>query len=122
MEAIHLGIHLVIVDLNPPTKRDPQGIHDAISTQMGDNSYEARSDKPLTLVSYVAMPIGKAYVKPVAVGEALLPMALFLDEGNFAYVPLEETYAAAHRGVPRRWKSVLEVSAGKGGGSSEKLG
>ena len=110
-EAIRQGIHLLIVDLHPPTNRDPQGIHGAIADLMGDHSYQAPANKPLTLVAYVAMPIGTAYVEPVAVGDELPPMPLFLDEGHYINVPLEETYAAAYRGFPRRWKPVLEGTA-----------
>ncbi len=107
-EAIRQGIHLLIIDLQPKTTRDPQGIHGAISEFMGDPCYEAPADKQLTLVSYVAMPIGTAYVEPVAVGDTLPEMPLFLDEGHYINVPLEETYTAAFAGVPRRWRAELE--------------
>jgi hypothetical protein len=111
-EAIRIGIHLLVIDLHPPTSRDPQGIHGAIAGQMGDRTYHRPLDKPLTLASYAAMPVGRAYVEPVAVGDALPPMPLFLDEGHYVNVPLEETYAAAYRGVPRRWKAELEGRIG----------
>jgi Protein of unknown function (DUF4058) len=109
-EAIRQGVHLLVIDVHPPTGRDPQGIHGALSAQMGDHSYEAPADKPLTLVSYVAMPFGTAYVEPVAVGDVLIPMPLFLDEGHYVNVPLEETYMTAFNGVPRRWKPAIEKS------------
>jgi hypothetical protein len=51
------------------------------------------------------------YVEPTAVGRELLEMPLFLEPEIYVNVPLEATYQAAHRGVPRRWKAVLE-SAG----------
>ncbi len=107
-EAVRLGIHLLVIDLHPPTSRDPQGIHGAISELMGDLSYEAPPDKPLTLVSYVAMPIGTAYVEPFAIGDSLPPMPLFLDEGNYVNVPLEETYMSTFRRLTWRWKPTLE--------------
>ena len=109
-EAIRQGIHLLVIDLQPPTSRDPQGIHGLISAQMGDHNYEAPVDKPLTLVSYVAMPIGTAYVEPVAVADSMPPMPLFLDEGHYINVPLEETYTAAYHDFPRRWKRELEAT------------
>jgi len=107
-EIIRLGIHLLVVDLHPTTSRDPQGIHGAIAEMLGDAEYLAPADKPLTLASYVAMPIGHAYVEPVAVGDALPAMPLFLDEGHYVDIPLEETYAQAFTAFPRRWKDVLE--------------
>jgi hypothetical protein len=109
-EAIRIGIHQIVIDLHPPTSRDPQGIHGAILSQMGDRTYEAPPDKPLTLVSYVAMPIGTAYVEPIAVGDVMPPMPLFLDEGHYVNVPLEETYMGAFKGVPRWLKPALDAS------------
>jgi hypothetical protein len=42
------------------------------------------------------------------VGKTLIDMALFLTPERYVNVPLEETYLAAFRGVPRKWKAVLE--------------
>ena len=109
-EAVRIGIHQLVIDLHSPTSRDPHGIHGAIAAQMGDRTYEPPADKPLTLASYVAMPIGTAYVEPVAVGDVMPPMPLFLDEGHYVNVPLEETYMAAFKGVPWRYKPMLEES------------
>jgi hypothetical protein len=44
----------------------------------------------------------------VAVGDALPPMPLFLDQDPYVTVPLEPTYEAAYRGVPEVWRDVLE--------------
>ena len=49
----------------------------------------------------------KAYVEPFAVGDTLMAMPLFLTASTYVSVPLEETYQAAYRGVPRRWREVL---------------
>jgi hypothetical protein len=35
-------------------------------------------------------------------------MPLFLDDAHYVEAPLEATYQAAWRGVPQRWKAVLE--------------
>ena len=66
-------------------------------------------DKPLTLAAYSAGLLKKAYVTPIAVGEALPDMPLFLTDADYLPVPLKTTYAAAWRGVAKRWRSVLEV-------------
>src|SRR5437868_10717366 len=47
--ALEGGYHLLVIDLHPPTRRDPQGIHGAIWSALGDTSYSAPADKPLTL-------------------------------------------------------------------------
>jgi len=104
-------IHLLIVDLFPPSKRDPHGIHAAIWQELvDDNAAEFRppADKPLTLVAYESSLVITAHVEPVAVGDVLPPMPLILEPGGAVYVPLEPTYQAAWRAVPRRWQRVLE--------------
>ena len=64
--------------------------------------------EPLTLAAYSAGRSSSAYVEPTAVGLELAEMPLFLESEMYVNVPLEETYQAAYRGVPRRWKQVLE--------------
>src|SRR5438105_1572671 len=59
------GIHLLIVDLFPPSVRDPQGIHKAIWDEIQDESFELPPDKPLTLAAYVADVPKVAYVELV---------------------------------------------------------
>jgi hypothetical protein len=109
MDAIERGYHFLTIDLFPPGRRDPQGIHGAIWAELGDDSYRAPSDKPLTLASYAAEPEITAYVEPCAIGDTLVSMPLFLTPSLYVPVPLEETYAAAFEGLPRRWQSVLEA-------------
>ncbi|HJT35541.1 MAG TPA: DUF4058 family protein [Pirellulales bacterium] len=102
------GRHLLVIDLFPPSSRDPQGAHGAIWTELGDESYKSPTGKPLTLAAYAAGDVLRAYVQPLAVGDALQAMPLFLISGTYITVPLEETYQAAYRSVPQRWRSVLD--------------
>lgn len=102
------GRHLLIVDFFPPGPRDPQGVHGAIWTELGDDSYQMRVGKPLTLAAYAAGDVPRAYIQPLAVGDALRPMPLFLTAATYITVPLEETYQAAYRSVPQRWRTVLD--------------
>ena len=106
--AINEGLHLLIVDLFPPSPRDPDGIHDVIWRALGGKPFVPPSGKPLTEVSYATGPTINAYIEPLAVGDLLTPMPLFLTHDHYVAVPLEETYQAAYRGVPRRWREVLE--------------
>jgi hypothetical protein len=108
VEALYRGYHLTVVDLFPPAPRDPNGIHGAIWAELSDDEFRLPSETPLTLASYSAGVRKKAYVEPTAVGTALIDMPIFLDEETYVDVPLEATYQAAYRGVPRRWKQVLE--------------
>jgi len=108
IEALLRGYHLLIVDLFPPTPRDPQGIHGAIWAELGTVPFTLPPDEPLTLAAYSAGPVKRAYIETTAVGRELIEMPLFLEPEIYINVPLEETYAAAYRGVPQRWKRVLE--------------
>jgi hypothetical protein len=105
---IDQGIHLLLIDLFPPTPRDPQGIHKLI---WGDAAPVPPAGQLLTLAAYHAVLPRQAYVEPTAVGSMLIDMPLLLDEGHYVPVPLEATYQAAWRGVPQRWKAVLEAAA-----------
>jgi len=40
----------------------------------------------------------------------LIDMPLFLKPETYVRVPLEATYRDAYRGVPRRWREVLEAA------------
>jgi hypothetical protein len=102
--------HLLLIDLNSRTVRDPDGIHAAICAEFGGKSGSSEPDKPLTLVAYDAGPPKTSYLEPVAVGDPLIDMPLFLAPGWYVSVPLEETYQGAYRGVPRRFRDLLETS------------
>lgn len=102
------GHHLLILDLHPPSPHAPHGIHGAIWTEAEGESYEAPADKPLTLAAYEAGLATATYVEPVAVGDSLPDMPLFLGPRRCVTVPLEATYEAAWRRVPRRWRDVVE--------------
>jgi hypothetical protein len=108
VELLSQDIHLLILDLIPPTRRNPNGIHGAIWEALTDEEYEAPSGKPLTLAAYEAEMGVRAFVEPVAVGEVLPEMPLFLKAGGHVPVTLESTYQAAWKAVPRRWRSVIE--------------
>lgn len=103
-------IHQLILDLHPPTPRDPRGIHGAIWDEIGPPPYDPPTDKPLTLAAYDYTGGYRAYVEPVAVGDALPDMPLFLRTEAYVDVPLEATYQEAFASVPRRWREVLEPS------------
>src|SRR5262249_14116355 len=106
--ALNHGVHLLLVDLLPPTPRDPQGIHGALMEELENANYTAPADKPLTLAAYTAGVLPRGYVEPAGVGDALPDMPLFLDQDYYVRVPLEATYQAAWLGMPRHDRRVLE--------------
>lgn len=100
-------VHLLIVDLHRPGKHDPQGIHGAIWEEIAE-AWLAPSDRPLTLVGYESAVTVRAFVQPLAIGESLIDMPLYLKPGGYVLVPLESTYARAFEALPKRWRSVVE--------------
>lgn len=106
-ELLRAGVHLLVIDLFPSSVRDPQGIHKAIWDEIEDQPFELPADKPLTLAAYSGGPCPETFVTPVAVGQELPDMPLFLTPDVYIYVPLEATYQAAWADVPSFWQDVL---------------
>jgi hypothetical protein len=102
-------IHLLILDLLPPSKHDPQGIHREIWEEVASQEYTAPADMPRTLAAYESGLGIRCYVENVAVGDTLTDMPLFLEPDRAVEVPLEATYNAAFAEVLWRWRRVLET-------------
>jgi hypothetical protein len=110
VELLRNGIHLLIVDLFPPTRRDPVGIHQVIWQELTDVPFEPRPpDKPLTVAAYDADEALTAYVEPLAVGDALPDAPLFLEPGWYVDVPLEATYQRSWEMLPRVIRDLVET-------------
>jgi hypothetical protein len=103
------GVHLLVVDLFPPSKRDPQGIHKLIWDRIKDEPYELPPVKPLTLASYSAGGVITAYVENVGVGDPLPDMPIFLTTDRYVPCPLETTYQASWAVFPKELKGPLEA-------------
>lgn len=108
VQFLDAGIHLLIVDLFPPTPRDPEGMHHAIWSRIAKDDFTLPHDEPLTVVSYSAGPIKRAYIEPAAVGRALPEMPTFLQPETYVLLPLEQTYNSAFEAVPKRWQDELK--------------
>jgi len=111
LEFIRSGVHLLVVDLFPPTKRDPFGIHRVIWDEFEDEDvlFEFPPGKDRILVSYDAGREKAAYVEPIAVGDVLPDMPLFLFEGRHIGVPLEATYQTTWNVLPRELQVIVET-------------
>ncbi len=46
VELLEAGIHLLLADLFPPGSRDPQGIHAAIWSEIGEDTFQLPADSP----------------------------------------------------------------------------
>ena len=107
LQFIRAGIHFFFADLFPPTSRDPRGLHAAIWSEMIEYDFRTPVGKPLTVASYSCGLTRQAFVEPVAVGDELPLMPLFLQADRYVPVPLEATYQSAFNALPNRWRDVL---------------
>ncbi|MCE9530971.1 MAG: DUF4058 family protein [Planctomycetes bacterium] len=111
LEFIRSGVHLLVIDLFPPTKRDPFGLHRVIWDEFEeeDDLFEFPPGKDRILASYDAGRDKAAYVEPIAVGDVLPDMPLFLFEGHYIKVPLEATYQTTWDVLPRNLQMIVET-------------
>ncbi len=108
VEFLEAGVHLLIVDLFPAGRRDPQGIHKAIWDRLHDEPFTLPPDKPLTVVAYAVGTETVAYVEPVAVGDSLPDMPVFITGDRYVPCPLEATYQTAWEQFPAALREPLE--------------
>src|SRR5206468_1169363 len=101
------GISLLVVDLFPPSPRDPQGIHKAIWDEICVEPFELPPDKPLTVVAYDASEPKTAYVEPVAIGDCLPDLPIFLVPGLYVPAPLESTYRTTWSKCPEVLREIV---------------
>ena len=114
IDFLQRGIHVLVIDLLPPTPRDPQGMHKAIWDEIEEEPFELPSDKPLTLAAYVAGDLHTgiettAYVELIGVGETLPDMPAYLDRSGYVPVPLEATYRVAWSTCPADMRELVET-------------
>jgi hypothetical protein len=107
VDFLKQGIHLLVIDLFPPTARDPEGIHQAIWDRIQDTPFELPPDKRLTLVSYLAGFEKVAYVEPIVFGDILPDMPLFLEPDRYVPARLEATYQATWDTCPAPLKETV---------------
>lgn len=103
------GIHVLIVDLFPPTPRDPFGIHKAIWDEIVEEDFAFPPGKDRILASYESGDEQAAYVEPVTLGDPLPNMPLFLSNTVHVPVPLEPTYQATWNASPEGIRLAVET-------------
>ncbi len=98
------GIEEFTVELAPPARAVEEGYDrmsdKAIWDSFCDEPFELPSDKPLTVAANFAGIPKKAYVEPVAVGDPLPSLPLFLDPYIYVPAPLESTYETTWQKCP----------------------
>jgi hypothetical protein len=115
-KAVHFlrqGVHLLIIDLFPPTPRDPAVLHKLIWDENLEEPFELPADKPLTLAAYSAGEVKVACVEPVAVGDVLPEMPLYLEPERYLPAPLEATYLTTWNACPTAFKEAVIQDAAR---------
>jgi hypothetical protein len=102
------GIHVVVVDLFPPGSLDPDGLHNVIWRELGQGPTAFDPARPLQVVSYASGRSIRAYIEPLAVGEELPAIPLFLTLGRHVPLPLETSYRTAFARLPLHLRRQLE--------------
>jgi hypothetical protein len=109
IQFLREGIHVLVIDLFPPTPRDPLGIHKAIWDEIEEEPFEFPPGKDRVLVSYKTSDERVAYIEPIGVGDVLPDMPLFLTSHVHVMVPLELTYQATWNATPEELRRAVET-------------
>ena len=110
LAALDHGLHVLISICIRPPRAIPVGFT-LRSEALGRDLEGLDPAKPLTLVSYRAGGERRGYAQPLAVGDRLADMPLFLTADRYVNVPLEETYTSAFANLPRQFRAILEREA-----------
>ena len=107
--SLRARLGVLVIDLFPPRRSAPDGMHAAIWEEFDAETYRPPADAPLVLAAYHVDADGpEALLEPTAVGRELTPMPLFLTADDYVLVPLEATYGQAWTAMPVRWRRVIE--------------
>ncbi len=109
IDFMRRGIHLLLIDLFPPTPRDPFGMHKVIWDEIHEEPFQFPPGKDRILASYEMDDERTAYVEPVGVGDVLAGMPLFLVPGMHVIVPLEPTYLSTWAASPEDMRIAVET-------------
>jgi hypothetical protein len=86
-DLIQQGVHVLVIDLFPPTRRDPEGPHKEIWDEFEDKDFTLPADEPLILASDSTGPVKTAYVESVGVGDVLPAMLAFSSRNSTSQSP-----------------------------------
>jgi hypothetical protein len=109
IDFLRKGIHVLIIDLFPPTPRDPFGLHKVIWDEITEEDFALPKDKNRVLVSYETGAERAAYIETVGVGDNLPDMPLILTNSLHVMVPLESTYQATWEASPEAYRQAVET-------------
>ena len=109
IDFLHAGVHVLLIDLFPPTKRDPFGLHKVVWDVFEEKDFALPVGKDRTLASYETGKIHACYVETIGVGDTLPDMPLFLANCWHVPVPLEATYRTTWDASPEDFRVAVET-------------
>jgi hypothetical protein len=109
IDFLRAGIHVLIIDVFPPTARDPLGLHKVIWDEIMEEDFAFPKGKDRILASYETGNVRAAYVEPVGVGDELPEMPLFLANDFHVKVPLEQTCRSTWDASPEELRIAVET-------------
>ncbi|MBI4604271.1 MAG: hypothetical protein HY721_20115 [Planctomycetes bacterium] len=101
-------VHVLLIDLHPRGPFDPQGIHNLIWAELGQEPIALPEDRQYLFMSYPSGGRVEGFIEPRAAGERLPDMPLFLAPGRYVTVPLDATYESAFAAVPSHLRKLFE--------------
>ncbi|MGL4419617.1 MAG: DUF4058 family protein [Gemmataceae bacterium] len=111
VQSIRSRVHVLVIDLFPPGRRDPSGIHQAIWEHFeADEPFILPTSDSRVLASYEADGVNTAFIETPVLGEALSAMPLFIAPGGHVLVPLEPTYQVAWNDSPKSLRRLVDPS------------
>lgn len=120
-QLLEAGKHYLMVDVHPPNKHTPGGMHAAFWEYAYGDAPTVTEDEPFGAAAYRVemltesmpepMAYPRAYFEPFGRLGPLPTMPLFLTSQRYVNVPLDDTYHLAWKGVPNRWKKVLDPAS-----------
>ncbi len=111
--ALFAGCNALVIDFLPPGAFDPQGMHYAFWSRFSESPHGVTESKSLAMSSYHA-PMQNctleplAYFEPVAVGQTLVQMPLFLALGEYINLPMQQLYDESVASLPGPYREDLE--------------
>jgi hypothetical protein len=109
IDFLRAGVHVLVIDLLPPTKRDPAGIHKLIWDEIEEEEFSLPPNKDRVLVSYETGSDRAAFIELVGVGDPLPDMPLFLSAFEHVQTPLELAYQATWDSLPEEFRRAVET-------------
>ncbi|HUR55602.1 MAG TPA: DUF4058 family protein [Gemmataceae bacterium] len=111
-DILDQGVNLLVVDVFPPTPRDPLGIHKSIWNEFNeDEPFELPAGKDRTAAAYLGGDLPTAYVESLGVGDPLPSLPLFLSDARYVPAPLEPSYMEAWAKFPAMLKEIIAPPA-----------